>query len=61
MREHSTNPRARRLERTIRRNLAKGNIPALRAVGIIAQNHHLTVTVARAAAALRFVGGINHV
>ena len=50
-------PRATSLERTIRRNLAKGNLPALRAAAVVALDHHMPATVERAAAASRFVGG----
>ena len=54
------NPRATSLERTIRRNLATGNRPALRAAAVVALDHHLPATVARAAAALRYLGGHRH-
>jgi hypothetical protein len=60
MARQSLHPRARQLERTILRNLTNGNRPALRAVAVVALDHHLPATVARAAAALRYLGGHRH-
>ena len=51
------NPRATALERTILRNLANGNLPALRAVETIALDHRMPATAARAQAASRYLGG----
>ncbi len=60
MREHSTNTRARRLERVIRRAIDTRNTTTLRAVACLAHDHALGAVHARAEAAERFIGGRRH-
>lgn len=61
MARSSLHPRASALERVILRNLANGNRPALRAVAVVALDHHIPAVVERAAAALRYLGGRRNV
>ncbi len=60
MREHSTNTRARRFERVIRRAIGTRNTTTLRAVACLAHDYALGAVQARAAAAERFTGGRAH-
>jgi hypothetical protein len=57
MREHSTNTRARRFERVIRRAIDTRNTTTLRAVACLAHDDGHAPVQVRAEAALRFVGG----
>lgn len=61
MREHSTNTRARRFERVIRRAIDTRNPATLRAVACLAHDHALGAVQVRTEAAERFLGGRRHV
>jgi hypothetical protein len=54
---HSTDPRARRFERVIRRAIDTRNTTSLRAVACLAHDDGLALVQVRAEAGLRFVGG----
>ncbi len=54
---HSTDTRARRFERTIRRAIGTRNPAALRTVACLAHDHALGAVLVRAEAAERYLGG----
>ena len=61
MREHSTNTRARRLERVIRRAIDTRNTTTLRTIACLAHDDGLGAVLVRAEAAERYLGGRRHV